>query len=79
MNCFLSIAEEAKNWKLDEDSSLFLKGGRTKILVEQMWSNRGQTSGIFFFFVKIRIGGAIFTRLESKRVKDMRLHKNSNT
>lgn len=78
MNCFLSIAEEAKNWKLDEDSTLFLKGGRTKILVEQMWSNRGQTSGIFFF-VKIRIGGAIFTRLESKRVKDMRLHKNSNT
>ena len=33
----------------------------------------------FFFFVKIRMGGAIFARLESKRVKDMRLHKNSNT
>ena len=33
----------------------------------------------FFFFVKIRMGGAIFDRLESKRVKDMRLHKNSNT
>lgn len=77
MNCFLSIAEETKNWKLDEDSTLFLKGERTKILLEQMWSNRGQTNGVFF--VKIRIGGVIFARLESKRVKDMRLHKNSNT
>lgn len=77
MNCFLSIAEEAKNWKLDE--ALF----SWKVEEQKFWLNKCDQivdkRVAFFFFVKIRIGGAIFTRLESKRVKDMRLHKNSNT